>query len=689
MAAFLPKLKPNSDILSRKGGKDAHVEDSLHHGGRSYQLGDSKIPHILPPPGKLKPYVDRIPGEMETWPANSNFMSSSQVKPTLLQKLEGYLNRELRELGTPSTFASEKRLQAFREVFEYLIDDFRTYKPLLSSIKQEYENMLESQKETIRSLEPLKAMLVNVNDQCEQKVLNLKLDDKKDLALAKKHNAELEDVILTLKEEIISLKRQVKKCQDEVEDVYKKYRDESDSKKLLIQSMNDLKYQQEDSKKEGGASDEPEGDDEDSVFLRIALKKAREDLDKKNIKLAEVMADYGDVVPRRDFEKMEVQFGNITEELESLKIDYDTLRKEHTALLDIHNKVVEARDSFASDCERLRVSATPRPDWDKCGFYVEGGQERWTEISSGCSTNEKVDILLAEMTGQDLESIRSGVYGVVDFFEPRGTDEDVPAYLRTTEKVRNRRLGKYDTLVMIKDIWQQKIKEEGKVPFSEHSPMTDYLYKYLKQNFSVENMVVEWGYNLHDAMMRYSTDRNISIFSGVLNGELDEDIYYENLSFLEGLYRLFATADGDNKGGLNKEDFQNCISGYFPNMSSEDQLSIIKAAEDELGTTDTSIMYSNLFNVDDGGNMGPFVSHIQELSRLDKEKYLNEITTYLEKYNEISIQDLNDSLMAINPMLSQELCQKYVRLGFRDNVEEKLDTSTVLSNLSRGCIRRC
>ena len=34
----------------------------------------------------------------------------------------------------------------------------------------------------------------------------------------------------------------------------------------------------------------------------------RSDLELKNHKLAEVMADYGDVVPRRDFEKMEAQF---------------------------------------------------------------------------------------------------------------------------------------------------------------------------------------------------------------------------------------------------------------------------------------------------------------------------------------------------------------------------------------------
>lgn len=41
-------------------------------------------------------------------------------------------------------------------MFEYLIEDFKTYKPLLSAIKHEYEMMLIHQREKIRELEPLK-----------------------------------------------------------------------------------------------------------------------------------------------------------------------------------------------------------------------------------------------------------------------------------------------------------------------------------------------------------------------------------------------------------------------------------------------------------------------------------------------------------------------------------------------------
>ena len=59
-----------------------------------------------------------------------------------------------------------------------------------------------------------------------------------------------------------------------------------------------------------------------------------------------------------------------------------------------------------------------RPDWDKCGLYVEGGFERWNELSGETSTNEKLDLLLSEMTGQDVSIIKAGG-GIVDHFEPK------------------------------------------------------------------------------------------------------------------------------------------------------------------------------------------------------------------------------------------------------------------------------
>ena len=53
-------------------------------------------------------------------------------------------------------------VQAHREVFEYLIEDFRTYKPLLSAIKTEYELYITLLQQRIGELEPMRVCVGGV-----------------------------------------------------------------------------------------------------------------------------------------------------------------------------------------------------------------------------------------------------------------------------------------------------------------------------------------------------------------------------------------------------------------------------------------------------------------------------------------------------------------------------------------------
>lgn len=63
------------------------------------------------------------------------FQQSIIPKPRFLEALENYVQREVISLGCQDPRPSELRLQAYREVFEYLIGDFRTYRPLLSQVR--------------------------------------------------------------------------------------------------------------------------------------------------------------------------------------------------------------------------------------------------------------------------------------------------------------------------------------------------------------------------------------------------------------------------------------------------------------------------------------------------------------------------------------------------------------------------
>lgn len=163
--------------------------------GPSYSLSGNTEKFKLPPTSALQPGIENYPGKLDSWPVHSlnpvksnlSLGHSSQSgskslkghptnfpgdetspqhktgtdrisvipKPKFLQQLESYLSKELRLLGCPPVGPHELRLQAHREVFEYLIEDFKTYKPLLSAIKNEYELFIESQQELIKELEPM------------------------------------------------------------------------------------------------------------------------------------------------------------------------------------------------------------------------------------------------------------------------------------------------------------------------------------------------------------------------------------------------------------------------------------------------------------------------------------------------------------------------------------------------------
>lgn len=162
--------------------------------GPTYSLSGSVEKFKLPPPSSLQPGIENNPGKLDSWPVHSINPAKSDLslgqsqtgsrhlqehavkrsspthnresisiipKPKFLEQLEAYLRKELHFLDCPPCGPHELRLQAHREVFEYLIEDFKTYKPLLSAIKNEYELFIESQQEMIKALEPLEVSSVS------------------------------------------------------------------------------------------------------------------------------------------------------------------------------------------------------------------------------------------------------------------------------------------------------------------------------------------------------------------------------------------------------------------------------------------------------------------------------------------------------------------------------------------------
>lgn len=53
-------------------------------------------------------------------------------------------------------------------------------------------------------------------------------------------------------------------------------------------------------------------------------------------------------------------------QLESLKADYEEVRKEHELLLQLHMSTLKERDQYFSELQDIQRTSTPRPDWTKC-----------------------------------------------------------------------------------------------------------------------------------------------------------------------------------------------------------------------------------------------------------------------------------------------------------------------------------
>ena len=180
-----------------------------------------------------------------------------------------------------------------------------------------------------------------------------------------------------------------------------------------------------------------------------------------NQRITSMLADYSDVVPRREFERMETAYKvradqflagrqvkptvcccrpwRLTWRLSRRTIQHSwQSTSQHSphalshdpqragvyidlvytarccpfrALQEVHGSVVAERDSLSSSLSHIKGTATPRPEWSRCERYVEG----WGEASQARSSDQLVDLLLAKISSKPLEEVttESGFQGQV------------------------------------------------------------------------------------------------------------------------------------------------------------------------------------------------------------------------------------------------------------------------------------
>ncbi|XP_008255699.1 translin-associated factor X-interacting protein 1 isoform X2 [Oryctolagus cuniculus] len=573
----------------------------------------------------------------------------STAKPRYLEQLENYLRKELLLLDLGTDNSQELRLQPYREIFEFFIEDFKTYKPLLSSIKNAYEVMLAHQREKIRALEPLKAKLVTVNEGCNEKILAMRAEERNELSMLKTEKMHLLKLIDKKNEEKISLQSEVTKLRKNLAEEYLHYLTERDARKILIADLNELRYQREDMT----LAQSPEVWGEDPVMLTLALKMARQDLTRAQMELNTMKANFGDVVPRRDFEMQEKTNKDLQEQLDGLKADYEEVRKEHELLLQLHMNTLKERDQFLSELHEIQRTSTPRPDWTKCEDVVAGGPERWQMLAEGKNSDQLVDILL--------EEIGEGLLREKDFFPGLGFGESIPAFLRFEGPVQNKKPTKKDVVSLLKDVWKERLAGDKKEKFP------DFFFSFLERRFGPRDAIA-WAYTLFENIKLFRSNEVMSQFYAVLMGKRKESVYINQKELLAYLLKEMTNADSQNEGLITMEQFSTILKNTFPLKKGEHIQELMEIGGWHPNSSNADLLnYRSLFMEDEEGHSEPFVQKLWEQYMDEKDEYLQELKQELgmELRDEVTVYKMRVALMNIDPSLDKQTLRAYLSQAFQ------------------------
>uniref|UniRef100_A0A8C8Z8H3 Translin associated factor X interacting protein 1 n=1 Tax=Prolemur simus TaxID=1328070 RepID=A0A8C8Z8H3_PROSS len=542
-------------------------------------------------------------------------MCSSRTRPSGVTIDEAFL---LEAKSTQKCKLSQKwKTLPYREIFEFFIEDFKTYKPLLSSIKNAYEVMLAHQRERIRALEPLKAKLVTVNEDCNERILAMRAEERHEISMLKKEKMKLLKLIDKKNEEKISLQSEVSKLRKSLAEEYLHYLSERDARKILIADLNELRYQREDM----SLAQSPGIWGEDPVKLTLALKMTRQDLTRTQMELNTMKANFGDVVPRRDFEMQE-------------KTNKDLQEQE------------------------IQRTSTPRPDWTKCEDVVAGGPERWQMLAEGRNSDQLVDVLL--------EEIGEGLLREKDFFPGLGYGESVPSFLQFEGPVENKKPTKKDVVNLLKDAWKERLAEEKKEKFQ------DFFFNFLERRFGPSDAIA-WAYTIFENIKLFHSSEIMSQFYAVLMGKRSDSVYVNQKETIAQLLKEMTNTDSQNEGILTMEQFSTILKSVFPLKKEEKILELMEAGGWHSSSNNADFLnYRALFLEDEEGRSEPFVQKLWEQYVEEKNEYLQELKQELgiELYSDVTLPQLRGALMSIDPSLDKQTLNTYISQAFQLPVSE-------------------
>ncbi|KAI8593023.1 hypothetical protein BDZ88DRAFT_476679 [Geranomyces variabilis] len=630
-----------------------------------------------------------------------------KTRPRFLLDILTYLKSELKQLGADVAQPGDpRRLQVYREVFERFIEEFKTYQPLLSDVKLEYERALQLQQTELNSLYPSVSELAVQRHTANQLLETTKADAKRALDAQLQANHEVHRKCTVLSAELESLQREHKKLTEELQRWDARSEELVSSKIAEIRSemhMLERTYQEELRAKDISMTD-----------LQRAVRRTQEEKAVLAAKLSAMEKTYEGMVTKADH-------ANVLKDLADAKADITKL------MLEVETEAAAKRrfedEATLAQTALEREQDNKYPDWEYVESMCPSGIQQWEALCKGKDYNDSIILLMREIVkaqasrGMTRAKDSAGGMGYADseprFFVGLGVSASVPKHLRYKGKIRNRQISRKNLCLLLRDIWTAKAVHDSTEAAKskrtyQRSTLSDFLYGYLKKRFGTQEIVAEFGYNIHEAAKKHQFQSvECLLFYHILDDSLDEQVYHHQSHKIERLKDLFYRLDvdlheGKGRGIVPKSDVMAALKTHWPNKTDVQMLQLSQALDaDQPGN---NLTYRWLFQSD---VECMFLDIVREQEMEMREKYLTGLTdlfcTSLRTESQktrtrenigtfrLTVLDYTRGITRFDPTKPKADVEKLLSRGFGGPVAQlksraAIEVATFLKNIGRNII---
>ncbi|KAJ3157424.1 Translin-associated factor X-interacting protein 1 [Geranomyces michiganensis] len=544
-----------------------------------------------------------------------------KTRPRFLLDILTYLKSELKQLGAHAAQAGDpRRLQVYREVFERFIEEFKTYQPLLSDVKLEYEMALQLQQTELNSLYPSVSELAVQRHTANQLLENTKADAKRAMDAQLQSNHDVNRKCTVLSAELESLQREHRKLEEALQ------RSDARSEELVSSKIAEIRnemhmlertYQEELRVKDISMSD-----------LQRAVRRTQEEKAALAAKLSFLEKTYEGMVTKADHAIVLKDLADAKADVTKLMVQVET---EAAAKRRLEDEVRLAQSALK------REQDNRYPDWEYVESMCPSGIQQWETLCKGKDYNDSIILLMRELVkaqatrGMARVKDSAGGMGFADseprFFVGLGVSASVPKHLRYKGKIRNRQISRKNLCLLLRDIWTAKAVHDSTEAAKskrtyQRSTLPDFLYAYLKKRFGTHEIVAEFGYNIHEGAKKHQFQSvECLLFYHVLN-----EVYHHQQHKIERLKDLFYRLDvdlheGKGRGIVPKADAMAAMKAHWPNKTDVQMLQLSQALDaDQPGS---NLTYRWLFQSD---VECMFLDIVREQEMELREKYLTGLT---------------------------------------------------------------